>query len=185
MEMNLNNKNDFKTTFLQRVTCAEAVAEVVELAASYPYPHSILGKANAAEYVKELLSGRREHLKCSDTDGWYAVFDNAKVCAVCHLSIYGIGNGTNHTLWKVRHPMLRCGEDRAYLVELFNQVFQVAFAARPGSAKVMIFIGEEETDMQWSAGHAGFKEEGCFLDYYRLGECCFVYGKTITGVDGY
>jgi hypothetical protein len=178
----MNNKNNFETGFLlQRVTGVEAAAKVVQLASGYSHPHSVLGKESAEEYVKSLLSGRREHLKCPDTDGWYTGADDGEVYAACHLSIYGVGNGKGHTLWKIRHPLLRDGADDIYLIELFRRLCRVAFQARPGSAKIVIFVGQQETEVQLAARGAGFKEEACLRDYYRLGEYCFIYGKTMIG----
>ncbi len=189
MEPNSINKTEpGQDVSSRRVTSVEAVAQVSGLACAYPYPHSILGKETAAGYVETLLSGRREHMKSPGVDGWYMVSDDLGACAACHLSIYGVGNGNGHTLWKIRHPLERCENKREgnsqegpqYLQTLFNDVCRIAFRARPGSAKVVLFLGEHEVTAHKAALGAGFEKEACFRDYYRLGESCYVYGRTIT-----
>lgn len=166
----------------KRATAPDDVDNVIGFALDYPYPHSVLGGKNSEKYVRALLSGRREHMSNPEVDGWYLGYEEGEARAVCHLSIYGVGNGNDHTLWKIRHPMIRCGGDRENLSELFRHVCRVSYMARSGSAKVVIFIGEPETMVRWAAEQAGFVMEGCLQDYYRLNESCLIYGKTVTAL---
>ena len=148
---------------------------VVNLAVSYPYPHSVLGGPAAGAYV-ERLAARAQH----PGEGWYAVRHLGEVMAAAHLCVYGVGDGSSHTLWKVRHPLFAAGRPTECLAFLFDGVAEVAAKLRPGTAKLVIFLSEYEQEVMLQACNAGFEREACFKDYYRLGEACFVYGKTVT-----
>jgi hypothetical protein len=146
------------------------------LARSYPHPHSIFGGPDADQYVQK-LARQAQH----PGEGWYALNpDGEDVVAAAHLSIYGIGRDNGHTLWKIRHPLVADYWPPTYLQALFEGVIAVAKWLRPGTAKFVVFLSEYETEAMLQAGAAGFEREGSFHDYYRLGEVCFVYGRTVA-----
>jgi hypothetical protein len=147
---------------------------VVNLARAYPYPHSVLGRAAAEPYVRE-LSARANY----QNEGWYAATISGEVVAAAYLSVYGIGDGSCHTLWKIRHPMLAEGMPGGCLAALFNVLSQSVLKLRGGTAKLVIFLSEHEKDAITHVQDAGFQCEGRFKDYYRLGEVCLVYCKTV------
>ncbi|MDY7091385.1 MAG: hypothetical protein SX243_00285 [Acidobacteriota bacterium] len=152
---------------------SDFLEQVARLAEDYPFPHSIFGGPESEDYVLELAArhtGRGE--------GWYgAALDDENLAAV-HLSVYGIGNGRNHTLFKIRHPLL-AGEDGPTCLSMaLESAVEAAAAARPGTQKHVIFLGEQEQDALHAGRRAGFTLEGIFSDYYRLGERCFVLGYT-------
>jgi len=151
------------------------ISDVVRLAVSYPYPHSILGSPDAENYIHKLANQARH-----EGDGLYALQYSDRVIAAAYLSVYGVGSGSEHTLWKIRHPLIAAGHPSEYLSNLFNMLTAVAVKLRAGTAKFVIFLSELEQEAILQAQAAGFEPEARFKDYYRLGEVCFVYGKTIA-----
>ena len=145
---------------------------IVNLAKAYPYPHSVLGHAGAEHYVRQL----EFH---ADKRGWYVATISDEVVAAAYLSIYGIGDGCRHTLWKIRHPMLAEGMPGGCLSALFNFLSSAVLRLRGGTAKLVIFLSEYELEAMSQVQDAGFECEGRFKDYYRVGELCLVYGKTV------
>jgi hypothetical protein len=143
------------------------------VAMNYRHPHSILGRREAAAYVQQLAAQARH-----SGEGWYAVSRLGEVASAAYLSVYGVGDGNGHTLWKIRHPLLDDGAPAACLRLLFNGLVAAALRARRGSAKFVVFLGEYEQNAMSQVSEAGFQREACFKDYYRLGETCFVYGRT-------
>jgi hypothetical protein len=148
---------------------------ICRLARAYPHPHSIFGGPESDSYVQKLA--RQSHQL---GEGWYALSLDDEVLAAAHLSIYGVGRGDGHTLWKIRHPLAADYRQTAYLRSLFEGVTGVAMRLRPGTAKFVVFLGEHESEVMAHARLAGFEREGVFRDYYRLGEVCFVYGRTVA-----
>ena len=148
---------------------------IVKLANTYPYPHTVLGRAGAERYVRK-LAAQTNH----PGEGWYAATHFGEVVAATYLSVYGVGDGSGHTLWKIRHPLMA---DRppaqSLLSSLFDAMTAAALRSRRGSAKLVIFLGEYETGVMTQARRAGFECEARFKDYYRLGEDCLVYCKTV------
>jgi hypothetical protein len=157
----------------------DLVGRIGRLAQSYSYPHSIFGSPRAASYVERLAQQSQY-----PGEGWYASLFLGETAAFAYLSIYGIGNGRDHTLWKIRHPLLEEGQQPVSLRLLFEGMVKSAANLRPGTAKFIIFLSEHETNVIDQVQAAGFEREGCFRDYYRLGEACLVYGKTITKRNG-
>lgn len=149
---------------------------VAELAESYPYRHSIFGSSASAAYVRELAANHR-----TAGEGWYGVALGPRDLAVVHLAIYGVGNGQNHTLFKLRHPLLSGDRGPQCLTRAFKHATSAAAELRPGSQKLVIFLGEAEVHAQSAAERAGFVLEGVVADYYRLGERCLLMGYTATG----
>ena len=148
---------------------------VIELARSYPYPHSFFGQLKADHYVRKLAGPDRK-----PGEGWYAVTRSHKVTAAAHLKIYGVGSESGHTLWKIRHPLVKDYHRPLYLDLLFNGLITEATRQRKGTAKFVIFLGEHEKDLMLKLQDAGFEREACLRDYYRLGERCFIYGRTVA-----
>lgn len=148
---------------------------ITKLAAAYSYPHAVLGRAGAGHYV-EGLAARAAY----PGEGWYAATLGGEVMAAAYLSIYGVGDRSGHTLWKIRHPLLAEGRPADYLRALLESLASVAVRLRMGSAKLVIFLSEYEVEVITQARRAGFQCEGRFRDYYRLGETCLVYGKTVA-----
>jgi hypothetical protein len=145
---------------------------IVNLAKAYPYPHSVLGHAGAEHYVRQLDTS-------ANYPSWYAATIMGEVVAAAYLSVYGIGDGACHTLWKIRHPMLAPGMPAGCLAALFDALSTTVLRLRSGTAKLVIFLGEYEVDAITQIENAGFQCEGRFKDYYRLGELCLVYCKTV------
>jgi hypothetical protein len=143
------------------------------VAVNYRHPHSIFGRREAAAYVQK-LAAQPKH----SGEGWYAVSRLGEVASAAYLSVYGVGDGSGHTLWKIRHPLLDDSAPAACLSLLFNGLVAAALRARRGSAKFVVFLSEHEQNAMSQASEAGFQREACFKDYYRLGETCFVYGRT-------
>jgi hypothetical protein len=148
---------------------------ISRLARAYPYPHSIFGGPESDPYVQKLA--RQPH---NLGGGWYVLGLGDEVVAAAHLSIYGVGRGDGHTLWKIRHPLAADYRQAAYLRALFEGIIRAAMRLRSGTAKFVVFLGEHETEVMLHARLAGFEREGVFRDYYRLGEVCFVYGRTVA-----
>lgn len=148
---------------------------ITKLADAYPYPHGVLGRAGAGRYVESLAS-RAQY----PGEGWYAATLDGEVVAAAHLSVYGVGDRSGHTLWKIRHPLLADGRPADYLRSLLESLTGVAVRLRIGTAKLVIFLSEYETEVITQAHNAGFQCEGRFGDYYRLGETCLVYGRTVS-----
>ena len=146
---------------------------VVRLALDYCLPHSLFGRSEAAAYVRR-LAAQAKH----PGEGWYAAVRGGEVVAAAYLSVYGVGDGSGHTLWKIRHPLHDEGGPAGSLALLFQGLVGAALRARSGSAKFVVFLGEHEREAMTQAGDVGFQREACFKDYYRLGETCFVYGRT-------
>lgn len=153
----------------------DSISGITKLAASYPYPHSILGTLDVDCYVHKLAAQIRE-----PAEGWYVAIRLGETIAAAHLSIYGTGNGNGHTLWKIRHPLLAQSFYAECLKTLFKRMIENAAQSRYGSAKFVIFLSEYEEDVILQARKLGFEREACFKDYYRLQETCFVFGKTLT-----
>jgi hypothetical protein len=145
---------------------------IVNLAKAYPYPHSVLGHPSAEQYVRQLDAN-------ANYSGWYAATIMGEVVAAAYLSVYGIGDGDCHTLWKIRHPMLAQGMPAGCLAALFNYLSTAVLRLRSGTAKLVIFLSEYEAEAITQIENAGFQCEGRFKDYYRLGELCLVYCKTV------
>ena len=162
--------------FTLRFAADNLLPGVIKLACSYPYRHNILGSARAGDYVERLAMQSQ-----SAGVGWYVAEQHGETLAAAHLSIYGLGDGTDHTLWKIRHPMTASDSPGNSLSFLFAALVDTAVKLRPGTAKVVIFLSEFERDVMMQAANAGFQCEGCFESYYRLGESCFVYGCTSSG----
>jgi hypothetical protein len=157
-----------------RLASANLLPKVARLARAYPYRHSVLGGASAGDYV-EKLAFQSQHAGV----GWYFVDRTGEALAAAHLSIYGLGDGSGHTLWKIRHPMLAAGSPADSLTFLFEGLADTAIRLRPGTAKIVTFLSEQEQEVIAQAAGAGFKREGRFESYYRLGETCFVYSRTV------
>jgi hypothetical protein len=149
--------------------------KIADLAVAYPHPHNVLGSASAGSYVERLAAQSQQAGL-----GWYIVEQMEQAVAAAHLAIYGLGSGNGHTLWKIRHPLLAAAAPADGLTFLFNGVLETALRLRPGTAKFVLFLSEFEQDAMAQAHKAGFQCEGRFESYYRLGETCFVYGRTIT-----
>ena len=149
--------------------------KVAKLAYSYPYRHNVLGSAGAEDYVVR-LAATSQHLGM----GWYLVERLGEAVAAAHLGVYGLGDGSSHTLWKIRHPLLAADSSGKYLTFLFDGLVRTVRNLRPGTAKVVIFLSEFEDDAMLQASKAGFQREGCFDSYYRFGETCYVYGRTVS-----
>lgn len=156
----------------------EATLEAVaRLAAEYPFPHSILGTDRAGSYVRQLAARGRWA-----GEGWYGIsLDGGEVAAVAHLGLYGIGGDDGHSLWKIRHPLLAARARGECLSALYRALPRTAVQLRPGTAKVVTFLGEFEATAIRCVREAGFRQEGSFADFYRLGERCLVFGRTIGG----
>ena len=154
---------------------ANLLPKVAKLANSYPYRHNVLGGASAEDYVIR-LAAKSQHLGM----GWYLVERFGDAVAAAHLSIYGLGDGSGHTLWKIRHPMLAADSSGKYLTFLFDGLVETVLRLRPGTAKLVMFLSQFEQDAMLQASMAGFRREGCFESFYRLGENCYVYGKTVS-----
>jgi hypothetical protein len=148
---------------------------IIELARSYPYAHSFFGQPNADFYVRKLAGPDSQ-----TGEGWYAVIRFHKVTAAAHLKIYGEGSQNGHTLWKIRHPLVKDYSQPLYLDFLFNGLIAVATGVRKGTAKFVIFLGEHEKNLMLKLEDVGFEREACLRDYYRLGEKCFIYGRTVA-----
>ncbi len=148
---------------------------IIKLAQSYPYPHSFFGQPQADMYVRKLAGAEPRN-----GEGWYAVKHLYNVAAAAHLKIYGVGNGNGHTLWKIRHPLVTDYHQPLYLDLLFNGLIAEAVSARQGTAKFVIFLSEYEKDLMLKLQEVGFEREACLHDYYRLGESCFIYGRTVS-----
>jgi hypothetical protein len=148
---------------------------VIELATSYPYPHSVLGGPRAGNYI-EKLAERVQY----PGEGWYAVRHLEEVLAAAHLCVYGVGGGDSHTLWKIRHPLVADEHPPECLTFFFHGLIDIAMKLRPGTAKFVIFLSEYEQEAMSQARKAGFEHEASFKDYYRLGETCFVYSRTVV-----
>lgn len=112
--------------------------------------------------------------------GWYLVERFDEVVAAAHLTVYGLGDGSGHTLWKIRHPLLAPGCSADCLTFLFNGLVETAIGLRPGTGKFVVFLSEFEQNAMVQAGKSGFQREARFENYYRLGETCFVYGRTVA-----
>lgn len=149
---------------------------IADLAASYPYQHSIFGGPSTAAYVRKLAADPQ-----NGGEGWYGVARGPNNLAVIHLAVYGVGNGEDHTLFKLRHPLLTGDNGGACLTRAIEFAARTAAELRPGSQKLVLFLGEEEDEALRAAQRAGFVLEGEVTDYYRLGERCFVLGRTATG----
>ena len=153
----------------------ETLGQIIEIAQSYPYPHSIFGTSKAASYVEKLAQ------QCQyPGEGWYASTYLGKIEACAYLSIYGVGNGRDHTLWKIRHPLLAAGDPPSSLRLLFEGMIDSVVSLRSGTAKFVVFLSEFEREVIEQAQAAGFEREACFRDYYRLDETCLVYGCTVA-----
>lgn len=146
-----------------------------KLANAYPYPHTVLGRAGAERYVRK-LAAQANH----PGEGWYAATRFGEVVAAAYLSVYGVGDESGHTLWKIRHPLVADELPAPSLVSLFDALTVAALGLRRGSAKFVIFLSEYETDVIAQVRRAGFECEARFKDYYRLGEICLVYCKTVS-----
>lgn len=178
-----NSNNRFSTLpqwqaaeFTLRLAVPNLLPKVATLASSYPYRHNVLGRAGAGDYVEKLARQNQQ-----PGVGWYVAERHGEAVAAAHLSIYGLGDGSGHTLWKIRHPMVAADSPRDTLSFLFEALSETAIRLRPGTAKMVIFLSEFEREVMMQAANAGFQCEGCFESYYRLGESCFVYGRTISG----
>jgi hypothetical protein len=151
------------------------LAGVARLISSYPFPHSIFGGSGAEAYVRGLATRA-----CQSGEGWYGLGRRPEwLTAAAYLGIYGMGRGDGHTLWKIRHPLSDSSSDDRPLAELFEELVTNAMRARPGTAKFVVFFGEHEDRAMRCAVRSGFRREACFPDYYRLGEKCLVYGRTV------
>lgn len=149
------------------------LARVIRAAERYPHPHSVFGGPKTAEYVTELATRPPE-----TGEGWYGVEREHGMAAV-HLSIYGNGDRCGHTLFKLRHPLFTGAEGSDCLTDAIEAAATAAARVRPGTQKLVVFLGEKEKDAFESVRRAGFQLEGVLADYYRLGERCFVLGRTV------
>lgn len=151
------------------------LAGVTRLARRYPFPHSVFGGSGAEAYIRA-QTARAGH----PGEGWYGLgHAPERLVAAAYLGIYGTGRGDGHTLWKIRHPLTEGAQDGPFLTALFEAIVATAVRVRPGTAKFVVFFGEHERGAMHCAQRSGFQTEGCFPDYYRLGEKCFVYGRTV------
>lgn len=151
----------------------ELLARVIRAAERYPHPHSIFGGPEAADYVTELANRPPE-----TGEGWYGVEREHGLAAI-HLSVYGNGDGRGHTLFKLRHPLFTGTDGSDCLTGAVEAAAGGAARVRPGTQKLVVFLGENETDALESVRRAGFHLEGVLADYYRLGERCLVLGRTV------
>jgi hypothetical protein len=161
-----------------RVCDRDLLEEVAELGERYPHPHSILGTAGARDYVLRLRGPHNRLQVVSRIEGWFAATLAGHVKAACNLGLYGVGDCTSHSLWKIRHPMVSNDTAVPVLAALLNRVGTSALEERPGSVKLVLFVTEQEREAAMAAELAGFAQEGAFSDYYRPGETCLVYGRT-------
>jgi hypothetical protein len=151
------------------------IAGVAHLTREYPFPHSIFGGSDAEAYVRGLATRA-----CHSGEGWYGLGHRPeRLAAAAYLGIYGMGRGDGHTLWKIRHPLSDGSADDQPLAHLLEELVVNAVRARAGTAKFVVFFGEHEHRAMRAAQRAGFRREACFPDYYRLGEKCLVYGRTV------
>lgn len=151
------------------------LAGVAALAQGYGLPHSLFGRREADAYVHRLASQVKH-----PGEGWYAVVHDGRVVAAGHLALYGCGDGSGHTLWKIRHPLPAADAPPGCIALLFRGLTEAALGSRRGSAKFVVFLSEYEREAMSEAAEAGFRREARFADYYRLGEACLVYGKTVA-----
>lgn len=149
------------------------LTEVARLAAGYPHPHSIFGGPKTEAYVRSLAEGQR-----FPGEGWYGASTDDGLAAV-HLGVYGVGDSQGHSLFKLRHPLFEGPGGRRALSSALDAARQAAGRVRPGSQKLVVFLGENERGARQAAEAIGFLLEGTFHDYYRLGERCLVLGNTV------
>jgi len=155
----------------------DLISSVVDLARAYPFPHSIFNGRDVAAYVRKLNRTQAE-----TGEGWFTCMVNGQesmVAATAHLSVYGYGRRDGHTLWKIRHPLARPDSGSDVFEELFLGLAEQALLLMPGTAKLVMFLGEHERDAANGAIQAGFNREASLADYYRLDEICYIYGKTL------
>ncbi len=148
-----------------------------ELASEYPLPHSLLGTEKAPEYVMKLAT----RFVDQQGAGWYGYICGNSISAAAHLSVYGFGNGRGHTLWKIRHPMLQTGCDPDHLGILLDFLVDHSLLSRSGSAKIVMFLSEFESIAIEEARAHSFILQGQLSDYYRIGEMCLIYTRTVFG----
>jgi hypothetical protein len=153
-------------------TSTNTLAAAIRLGRAYPYPHSVLGGDKAEEYVRRLAE-RASY----PGEGWYGFGVNG-IDVVAFLSLYGAGDATGHTLWKIRHPLPSGSDPVARLAALLEEMVRLARRHRAGTAKFVSYLSEHEQDAIEAALQAGFRVEGFFDDYYRLGEKTLVVGRT-------
>ncbi len=151
-------------------TSLDALYAVADMAASYALPHNVLGTHAARSYALRLA----QHPQGK----WYGLFAGAQPRAAAHLALYGLGDGYNHTLWKIRHPLaLRGIAPVGDWSDLFKALVREALDVRPGSVKVVLFLSEQEREAGRAAERAGFIVEGRLRDFYRMEETCLIYGR--------
>lgn len=150
------------------------LADITRLAETYPHPHSVFGGPEAGPYVHNLADHRR-----FSGEGWFGAA-SARGLAAVHLGVYGVGDGRGHSLFKLRHPLSEGPEGLSCLVRAFDAARRAATHTRPGSQKLVVFLGEAERIARQAAEGAGFRLEGTLDDYYRLGERCFILGHTVA-----
>lgn len=151
---------------------AETLTAAIRLGRAYSYPHSVLGGDKAEAYLRRLAE-RASY----PGEGWYGLGVNG-IEVAAFLSLYGIGDGTGHTLWKIRHPLPSGSDPVVRLAALMEEMVRLARRHRAGTAKFVSYLSEHEQDAIKAALQAGFRVEGVFEDYYRLGEKTLVVGRT-------
>ena len=173
----LNSYEELDTSCVFAKAHGKLIDGIVELANCYPHEHSVLGTNRAEQYVR----GLAERSDFDQTAGWYCLCNGLQLRAAAHLSIYGRGDESGHTLWKIRHPLSN-DDSVIYGSVLLQLLSALALRIRSGTAKLVLFLSELEGLQQRQALQAGFECEGQLRDYYRLGEVCLVYGKTMAPV---
>lgn len=156
-----------------RVSAPPQLSEIELMAETFPYPHNVLGRSGAAAYVRSMPS--------NEVAGWFAVRTPDAHLAAAHLAPYGSGDGKGHHLWKVRHLLARQkgGNVRTW-ARLLDFIAVQTLVLKPGTSKLVTFIGEHEREASEAAEAAGFSREGCLRDFYRLEEQCLIFGRTVS-----
>jgi len=165
--------NGRQTEDVLRVNEGAHLSAIESMAERFPLPHNVLGRPGAARYVRSL--------PCNEFAGWYALLASGAPVAAAHLAPYGSGDGQGHHLWKVRHLLAQRREGNASSwALLLDSLAAQTCSLKPGTSKIVTFIGEHDLEAARAASAAGFTREGCLQDFYRMEEQCLIFGRTVS-----
>jgi hypothetical protein len=90
---------------------------------------------------------------------------------------YLVRNGGNeeHSRWKYRHFAFISEDAGSELLKKLETEVQV----RSNTAKVELTIAESEPYMDFYVSN-GYVKEGELANHYRMGETCYIFGKTFS-----
>ena len=141
--------------------------KLVELYKEFFPTHNIFQKDNdiIVAYLKKEQLERETFLVCEE---------NNEIKGALILVLLGKTEDSSHTRWKFRHFSFK---DETIGTQLLQHAENVVKQASP-TAKIEQTIAESEPGKDFYLKN-GYQQEASLENHYRVGEICFIFGKSL------